>query len=496
MRYSKSIRGMAAAGIFMCAGMVQAANIQVADVATVTGAPAGQTDVQFDISWDASWRAGWVESGSWTNWDAAWVFVKYREDGATSWSHATLSASADDHSAPAGSTIDVGLTGADGMGVFLYRSAEGAGSWTNTGVKLRWNYADDGLASAAQVDICVHAIEMVYVPEGAYDLGDGDGSGESVNAFHVTQNTKVRIDNTLVTGITMDANAYDDAQIEGTGIGIDGDEGLDADGNGVVDNPDFPTGYTAFYCMKYEASQEQYADFLNQLTSTHASARFPNMDGSDRHEISGTHPAYTSAAPDRACNYLTWNDARSYTDWAALRPMTELEFEKACRGPLAAAKFGYAWGNTTIDNIESFSGDDGSGTETPGSASENAAAVGGISGPVRCGIFADATSGRTESGSTYWGIMEMSGNIIERAITVGNSTGRDFTGLHGNGELSGSGAGDVVDWPLANSTGTGWRGGAWGTSTDRLRLSDRFYGAYADSARKNGLGVRCVRTAP
>ena len=34
---------------------------------------------------------------------------------------------------------------------------------------------------------------------------------------------------------------------------------------------------------------------------------------------------------DRACNFLNWNDLAAYLQWAALRPMTELEFEKICR---------------------------------------------------------------------------------------------------------------------------------------------------------------------
>ena len=42
--------------------------------------------VNFDISWDNSWR---VSSGP-SNWDAAWVFVKYRLKDEQIWNHATL----------------------------------------------------------------------------------------------------------------------------------------------------------------------------------------------------------------------------------------------------------------------------------------------------------------------------------------------------------------------------------------------------------------------
>ena len=48
--------------------------------------------VQFDISWDNSWRTN-------TNYDAAWIFVKYSTNAGASWNHATLKASGTD---PAG----------------------------------------------------------------------------------------------------------------------------------------------------------------------------------------------------------------------------------------------------------------------------------------------------------------------------------------------------------------------------------------------------------
>ncbi len=497
MNKQRTVIPLAIAGlVILQAGIGTAANIGVTNVTLVAGAPAGQTYVQCDISWDASWRALWVESGTWTNWDAAWVFVKYREQGGTSWSHATLSTNDSDHSSPAGSTIDVGVTGTNGMGVFLYRSAEGAGSWTNTGVELRWRYSDDGVADTAQVDVCVHAIEMVYVPEGAYDLGDGNGSLESACAFHVSDNTKVgQIGTTLIQNIKVDANSYDDTQIEGSGIGIDGDGGLDTDNDGSVDNADFPTGYRAFYCMKYEISQGQYADFLNQLNVTYAETR-AYTGGANRHTISGSHPNYSASAPDRACNWISWADGAAYGDWAGLRPMTELEFEKACRGPLAAVNREYPWGNTTIDDIAGFTGTDGSGTETASSASDNANYNNnGILGPIRCGIFATASSDRITAGSTYWGIMEMSGNVWERSVTVGNETGRGYTGLHGDGELS-DGDANVANWPVTDAVGAGCRGGGWTSASGQLRASDRDNAAYTKSDRSIIHGWRGVRTAP
>ncbi|HNK27123.1 MAG TPA: hypothetical protein PLE31_20290, partial [Cyclobacteriaceae bacterium] len=100
--------------------------------ATLTGQNAASdfTLVRFDISWSNSWR---VSSGP-SNWDAAWVFVKFRIEGGTgctagSWQHATLSATPGDHSVTTNNgVVPAIMPTADGKGVFLYRSANGSGN--------------------------------------------------------------------------------------------------------------------------------------------------------------------------------------------------------------------------------------------------------------------------------------------------------------------------------------------------------------------------------
>ena len=123
--------------------------------------------VQFDVSWENSWRTSANES----NWDAAWVFVKYRiASGA--WQQAWLNNSG--NTAPSGSAIDIGLltpglafnaAANPGLGAFIYRSADGAAStFSKTGVQFRWNYGANGVTDADIVEIKVFAIEMAYVP--------------------------------------------------------------------------------------------------------------------------------------------------------------------------------------------------------------------------------------------------------------------------------------------------------------------------------------------
>ncbi len=141
------------------------------------------TMVKFDISWENSFRGSTGPS----NWDAAWVFVKYRV-GTGAYQHAWLNNT--DHVNPTGSTISTGLldpalpfnqTTNPGLGAFIYRSADGSGTFSKTGVQLRWNYGANGVNDYAVIDICVFAIEMVYLPQGSFYAGSG---GTETGAFY------------------------------------------------------------------------------------------------------------------------------------------------------------------------------------------------------------------------------------------------------------------------------------------------------------------------
>lgn len=94
-------------------------NIQVQQT-LLTGQNLGtQTyQIEFDLSWENSWRTSTLES----NWDAAWVFVKYRIDGTTDWQHAKLQPTG--FVAPVGATVE---PRSDGMGAFIYRNSDGIG---------------------------------------------------------------------------------------------------------------------------------------------------------------------------------------------------------------------------------------------------------------------------------------------------------------------------------------------------------------------------------
>ncbi len=110
-----------------------------------------------------------------SNYDAAWIFIKYRRLSGGPWLHATLNyvnGTADGHIKAASSDVN---TTPDGKGVFVFRANTsptnfiGAASYSN--MQLRWNYGVDGLTDVELVEISVQAIEMVFVPSGAFYLG-------------------------------------------------------------------------------------------------------------------------------------------------------------------------------------------------------------------------------------------------------------------------------------------------------------------------------------
>ena len=476
--------------LFVLAGTALGNGITVTNVSLQLGAPAGCVDVQFDLAWSNSWRATWTEMSvnpavTTTNWDAAWVFIKWRPN-ASYWGPATLSTNSQP-TAPAGEQVNVTT---DGVGAFIHLSTNSCGAFKYT-AKLRWNYTANGAPATSNIDVSVQAIEMVYVPQGAFYVGDGQSPNGEGQLYQGGGGT-------LPYPITSEAAIPTSNQVNCLwGASTSGNTSMG--GNGWIPAA-FPKGYNAFYCMKYEITQGEYTDFLNKLANTQAVTRLIGNQGSNRQTIGGNWPNYTNAAPDRACNWLSWSDGAAYAAWAGLRPMTELEFEKACRGVAAPVAGEYAWGNATLTNLTGFVGTDGSGTETASPATANCLVTGGIQGPCRVGIFATAGSSRQSAGASYWGIMELSGDLWERCVSIGLVPGRAFTGSNGSGVLNGSGQATNTDWYTdgtgGDATGAGFRGGSWVNVTTITRVSDRANAAFVVATRYYDYGWRAVRVAP
>ena len=109
--------------------------------------------------------------------------------------------------------------------------------------------------------------------------------------------------------------------------------------------------------------------------------------------------AHLSEAADGqniACNWLQWTDLTAYLDWSALRPMTEFEFEKVCRGPNTAIANEYAWGTTNLVQAQSGALTNAGATNEVSTASGSGLCAYGINstanGPLRCGFAAGVTN--------------------------------------------------------------------------------------------------------
>jgi hypothetical protein len=189
----------------------------------------------------------------------------------------------------------------------------------------------------------------------------------------------------------------------------------------------------------------------------------------------------------------------AYAGFAGLRPMTEFEYEKACRGPIDAKTNEYAWGSSEgtsgdymmVEGRWDVAGGDVSSTyKNINKGNERLAStvsgfgIGGINivfnnnNPgwwnctngashryrqaqlVRVGAFADTNTSRQGAGASYWGIMNLSDNAYEYVVLATNSAGGlKYNGEHGNGVLLFEGGNAYPDgrnsWRLP-ANGAGW----------------------------------------
>lgn len=291
-------------------------------------------------------------------------------------------------------------------------------------------------------------------------------------------------------------------------------------------NQYYPTGYEGFYAMKYEVSQDQYIRFLNKLLYNQQKMRTvgDKLDViPENGYVYGDGPArrngiivgqrgddaivfasdYTSKVPSQendgktiACNYLSPADMLAYADWAGLRPLSEMEYEKMSRKafPYTPKLREYAWGTNDATDLRLPLGDGivNAGTSTEqlavnGSQKPNANVGNQLKGPVRTGAFAATATTQLESGASFWGIMELTGNLAEIYYTV-NQPGRTFNNTqpaHGDGEILPESNGymgntdmSTAYWPQTENAFI-LKGGSFKTEkTQELSVSDRSFGEY------------------
>lgn len=466
----------------------------------------GNVDVAFTVSWKNSWR---LSSTAPNNWDAVWVFIKYQDPDTKEWHHAILErndniVNDDDDVLLPNPTLSISDDTGTGFGVGGMIFSDGSADLVNEAVSydvvLKWNYEENGLDSNSSFNVQVLGIEMVYINEGAYLLGSG---GSEIGHFYdvSTSNDPYLVENENEIAINNTDGLY-------YGIGGGGDA---VEYRGDQSGPiplNFPKGFKAIYCMKYEIVHGEYVNFINSLTDTYKQKARAATTSTKRHSISGGGVnGYSTEAPYRAYNFLSWADLSAYLDWVGLRPMTELEFEKISRGPntnlALIVNNEYVWGTTDIYESDYILREDDGGKYTSILDSMNAGNVnywkGNIArttdlGPFRAGVFANAISTRLTSGAAYYGVMQLGGNLRERVITIGNTTGRSFTGVHGDGEVS-DGLADVLNWPDSAAVGSGMRGSSFWENKNLIRISDRTTAARPHTGEHGHYGGRGVRTA-
>lgn len=346
----------------------------------------------------------------------------------------------------------------------------------------------------------VFGLEMVYIPQGSFYAGDNGTmeasftKGSSDNRpWFIANEDAIEVTNTVSNGYYYTSSKDYWSELNAS---------EDATGTTFSIPADFPKGYRAIYCMKYELTQQQYVDFLNTLTTSQAVSRY---DGAKYNQYGYTilerNGVFSTSHPNRACGFLSPADGFAFADWAGLRPMSELEYEKICRGSGNLAVNGeYAWGTIYFKNAQSVYGSE-EDREIISSSGANCyfwdeVTPPGPEFPLNAGIFAGDGKSRELNGAAYYGVMEMSGNLHETCVTIGNQYGRTFTFRNGNGLLSADGFADENGWPLRDGKGSGYRGGNLAINSGHMCVSLRLDAAVEIDCTHRHIpwGFRGVRT--
>jgi hypothetical protein len=212
-------------------------------------------------------------------------------------------------------------------------------------------------------------------------------------------------------------------------VRIKGDAGIDTNNDGIIENTSYPTGFRAFYCYKYEMTNQQYADFLNTLTASQITTL-----GTTGITVTLSNGQYFSSLPNQPCGESNNNRFYAYADWSGLRPMTYLEFNKACYGPNqpiltsgTCSGSSYPAGGKVVEQYNNSNCD-----------------------PIinNVGYLATVSSTRQSSGASYYGIMDLTG--VNRSEPVIKLNYFQFSSNNGNGILNSTGTTDISNWTSTN----------------------------------------------
>ncbi|MDE5611064.1 MAG: SUMF1/EgtB/PvdO family nonheme iron enzyme [Odoribacter sp.] len=345
----------------------------------------------------------------------------------------------------------------------------------------------------------------------------------------ITSDNPVVANNIAMTEVDMSQKTNDAFVVDRpSGIVMDNETNLSAkDGDtwsGTL-QANYPTGFNSFYVMKYEISQEQWVRFLNKLEYNQQKMRTvgERLDGlgigrfvygstgnitcrngiavgsRDNGSVvfvnnlmndSKGEYAQSDDGQTVACNFLSPADMLAYADWCGLRPLSEFEYEKMARPPYPSIPILREWTGGDPKTIVRPQANSLSDARTPDErlgkvdgkrVNVNAGAA--LDGPVRVGAMAVGAQSRTEAGASFWGIMDLSGNLSEIYYACSNGHGRNFSDIlasHGNGALvantttatAGNTDMSTSYWPQTKESFI-LRGGNFKSMNEELAISDR-----------------------
>ena len=459
--------------LFLSAFGLRATDIEVSDVKF----DKSKAIVTFDLQWKNSWKNS-------RNHDAAWVFVKFESPG-QGYVHGQLSGTSHNmrvvrYSVKGRVKSSPELTGAFVEPISNYR---GNVHW-QIDLKLDKQVVNQLPAGAVAK---VYAIEMVYIPQGGFTLGDPDPVAANYSAVFSANDQgqpaglyKVASEDQVIEVGPKSGSLY---YFPGRYPQYTGDR------QGPIP-ASFPKGVDPYYMMKYEVTQGQYVHFLNSIKpdlasrlSPHTTEKYYESRGSIRFE----NGKYKADSPNRPCNYITWDDGALFADWAGLRPMTELEYVKAARGPATPIAHEFPWNTADKEGLGRFVDLDDELKLKEGMDEENL-----------------TEANRHQYGASYYWVMDLAGSLWEKCVSIGHPLGRAFKGTHGDGVLSADGIVNA-DWPrgINEEGGYGYRGGGYyqhdkkpGEYNPHSPIAYRPYAAWSGGKRSIAYSQRYVRTAP
>ena len=358
-------------------------------VSVETGGAADGRTVAVRIEWRHAWRDA-------RNHDGVWVVVRDRERPATPIAKllpgGARSLGGGTHDA------EIAVT-ADGVGAFVApRLTPGEERVDPVVLRVELRLAGDSVPTSPFAT----GLEMVYIPAGAFELGDADAQARAQGSlFAVDEDPgaptryEVRDESAIAVADEPGALWYE----------VGGEPQYRGDRAGPIPEG-FPKGTRAFWIMKREFRQGDWAAFLAALPPVARALRWrppaASAEGAACFSLADVDGVPVASAPARPLQFVSWDDTCALLDWHRLRPLTELEFEKAARGPVAPCALDFPWGIAdaapVLRRVESTRDlrHDGAAAEAGGDA-----------------------AARIARGASYFGVLDLAGSVWERVVAAG-----------------------------------------------------------------------------